>query len=654
MRRAARHFSVIFAYTAIAIVYSWPTLSRLQTAYIGPGHDATLFIWNLWYFRYAIHTLHTNPLWTDYIYWPYGASLLQQHYSLSHDVLGYFLQPAIGLPATYNVLMLLNYILGGYGVWLMARDWGCDESAAFVAGALYAFAPATSFSLFNGIGFDNQSVHVLPFFVWTLSRTVRDRRLADAVLCALALTWVWSCNLYYFLFCWLLLPLFFFALNRPAAVTVAPRPRDGLLAPTRRLLEFGLAAAAVWVLFSLPKQKEFHGQGSMRELLLYTLPYLLFWALLGLRLAAGYSLRVQLRTKSLSIETIKPYVAIAACWAALNWPMIYATLSFITTSDYGSTPHAWRGGGNPSDVFSLLVNYPTHFLWGRTVEALTARFSFLGVPIVPGLGLIPLAAAVWLARRRPQDPWIRLWFVGAIFSLIITLGPWLKVLGFHLYLPLPFFFLHLLPVYSNLQHGMEFPKFIMLFLALIFAAALTEKRRGLSPKRAALLSALAFALVAFEFLPRAVPMRDAAVSPLLVRLGARPDGAMLPVPMGAVFNGISAHGMLGYLFILPSDQATHLKPIVGGYLGRASPRIFDLMSRDAGLSALVDAQTNGKIPPRLTDPAFLKRWLSQMHLRYVLVEQSLTPPALQAAIAQSWPVRKIDEEGPLKLYEYLP
>ena len=191
----------------------------------------------------------------------------------------------------------------------------------------------------------------------------------------------------------------------------------------------------------------------------------------------------------------------------------------------------------------------------------------------------------------------------------------------------------------------------MLFLALVFAAALAEYRRAAPKSRAAWIPLAALGLIAFEFFPRPVPTFDAAVPALFDRLGDRPDGAMLPVPMGAIFNGISGQGAIGNLYVRPSDQAHYRKPIIGGYLGRASPRVLYLMTHDALLSPLLDAQAGGAVISHLKDRAFAGRWLRGAGVRYVLVETALTPAPLRDAIAKDWPVRLIDRDGPLELYE---
>lgn len=64
----------LFLYSIIAIICTYPlafTFNRL----FGPASDNQLFIWNFWWFKHAIFELHTNPFYTNYLFWPEGISL---------------------------------------------------------------------------------------------------------------------------------------------------------------------------------------------------------------------------------------------------------------------------------------------------------------------------------------------------------------------------------------------------------------------------------------------------------------------------------------------------------------------------------------------------------------------------------------------------
>ena len=278
-----RHLAALAGFSALAFAYTWPLARHLSTHTIGFESDSSIWMWYTWHFRHAVQS-GANPFWTDMIYWPHGVNLMMFH-GLFYAVLGYGLLPLLGLAGTYDAIMLQTMVLSGYFVFLIADEWGAGWAASFVAGALYAFAPDVAVLINAGIGFDHLSRQVIPFFTWALMRAMRLRRPRDFVLAAVALCVVWGCNFYFFLVCCLMIPFFYLVYEKPVTGALAARPSTPALRAASRALEAALAAAAVWLAWSLRDgQREFHGQGSARTLIAYVAPYAVFWGLLGLRL----------------------------------------------------------------------------------------------------------------------------------------------------------------------------------------------------------------------------------------------------------------------------------------------------------------------------------------------------------------------------------
>ena len=186
-------------------------------------------------------------------------------------------------------------------------------------------------------------------------------------------------------------------------------------------------------------------------------------------------------------------------------------------------------------------------------------------------------------------------------------------------------------------------------MALLFAAVLKEAARVLPRSWGRWLPILALAIVALEFAPERIPLYDPTTPALFERLGQRPDGAILPVPWGACFDGIGVEGFLGSPFIAPHYQAAHRKPYIGGMIGRVPRHVYEQMKTDPFLQALLAAQSGGEPSALLRDRSWVAKHLSLAPVRYVLVNTQLTPQALQT-IVKKWPVTLLDEEGPLRLY----
>ncbi|MDE2292507.1 MAG: hypothetical protein KGL53_10530 [Elusimicrobia bacterium] len=649
LRALALHAAVLAGFALLALGFCHPLASHFSKLYMGHGGDMVIGIWNMWYFRYAVTVLKTNPLWTEMLYWPYGANLILHHDTLVNDVLAYFLLPSVGAPATYNLMYVSSLVLSAYGVFLLLLDWGMDASVSFVCGAAFAFSPAMLYLGQSIEGLDLLCVHALPFYVWTLWRAARSRRAMDSFWAALCLSWAWCYNYYHFLFCVLLAVVFYLWLERPLKPSLAPRAGGPALGAAKRAAELLAAAAFLWAARSVwSGQRQFHGGGSARTLLLYVAPYVCFWAALGLRLALSWSPALGWDPEAAKPKALLPYASVGAFWAALNVPLIWATVAFMRGGDYGGPPHTWRGGGDAVDLVWFLFPNPYHAWWGGAVRRLAARLP-LG-PMFPPLGWVLLAGAgwLWLRRRREDDRWTGLFAAGAGFSLLMSLGPWLRLCGVDTFLPMPFYFIHQLPIFSNMQVAHRFNIYVVLFLCLLLAALLRSLQRE-HPGAARWLPWAAFLLLLLEDLPAARPLIRIEPPAVLARLAARPDGAMLTLPTGAMFNGLGATATVG---TPPSIvmQTFHHKPLVGGYLTRVSRRTYEDMRRDPVFSALLAAQGGTPPAPLLSDARFMSRYLSEERLRYVLVDDAQTPEALRAALA-SWPLRRIDSQDGLELYE---
>ena len=131
----------IFVYFFIlAGTWTYPIIFRLNDRVLG-FHDAWQFMWNLWWVKTAIEDLHTNPFYTTYIHWPNGVTLLFHTLSLTNSLISIPLQKFFGLIPTYNLLMIVNIGLAGFGTYLLASYLTRNKFAGFVAGYLVAFSP---------------------------------------------------------------------------------------------------------------------------------------------------------------------------------------------------------------------------------------------------------------------------------------------------------------------------------------------------------------------------------------------------------------------------------------------------------------------------------------------------------------------------------
>lgn len=632
--KLARHLAALAGYTVLSFLYSFPLVKHLTTRFPGSATEAFNCVWNLWHFRYAVER-GLNPLWTDHQYLPGGGNLMLVHYTMVSDAIAYVLSPRLGLPLTYNLLFLSSIVLAGYAVFLLLTDWEYEWDVAFVGGAALAFSPAVTLQFITGRGLDYMGIFPIPFFLWSLSRALRDEKIGDVVLAAFFLSLSWFFNYYYFLSCLLLLPVYYVLREKPLTLSFTRRPG------TSRVADVLLVGTALWAGRSLlAGQTEFHGAGGMRAILVYVAPYLAFWAASALKLLLRYKPSARWDLSALKPSAWGPYAAVIVCWVAMSYPLIASSVYFMATGDYGAPSNRWRGGGNPADLAFAFLPHHLHPWFGEPI------LRFFGPPSASAIsfGLVPMAAALWLLRRS-KDAWTNLWFWTAAFFFVLNLGPWLKVAGVHTYLPLPFYFLHMLPVFINMPAGTPF----MAITACLLAILLAEAVRALKTRyRWAALAAAA--LLCVDFAHVRTPTFALEFPGLIHRLRERPDGAVMLVPATANFHYMVHPGLVGLPFMHHElAQTVHQKPITGGHLGRVARRVYEQMMGDPVFSGVVRAQEGGPISSALTDRKRMARYLRDMRLSYVLADASKIPPGLAKAM-ERWPLKLIDSDGDLRLY----
>jgi len=130
------------AYAGLAVIFTWPVALSLDRSVAGfEGRDSFQHIWLLWWFREALLSQRQAVAQVDVLYFPQGAT---------HSVLWMHpLTPLLGLPLTvffgprltYNLVLLISFVLTGTVGYLLTRLLVRQRWVAFVGGLIIAFAP---------------------------------------------------------------------------------------------------------------------------------------------------------------------------------------------------------------------------------------------------------------------------------------------------------------------------------------------------------------------------------------------------------------------------------------------------------------------------------------------------------------------------------
>ena len=158
------------AYAVLTVFMTWPIAADLTTEVPGGG-DAWQNIWNLWWVKQALLTLHTNPYHTDLLYYPNGVNLYLHTLVFSAGLTAIPLQLlGLNLIACYNLVLLSTYALAGLGAYLLCRFLTGNNWASFVGGLVFAFAPYHSAHLFGHMNL--ASLQWIPFYVLLLLKAM--------------------------------------------------------------------------------------------------------------------------------------------------------------------------------------------------------------------------------------------------------------------------------------------------------------------------------------------------------------------------------------------------------------------------------------------------------------------------------------------------
>ncbi|HNS50124.1 MAG TPA: interleukin-like EMT inducer domain-containing protein [Anaerolineae bacterium] len=618
-RAALLHAALLALYAALAVLLTWPLVRHLSTHVPGSytwAFDEYTFLWNSWWFRYALTELHQSPLHTGHIFYPLGISLILYTFNLFNAVVALPLQSFLTLPAISNLTFLAATALSGYGTFLLVRylllpggvqadeaDARPATAAAFLAGLVYAFGSYRM--VYAAIGhYDLWSTQWIPFYTLYLVKTIREPRLRHALLAALLLVLVMLAEMSFGVFlAALTLILLAFALGQrgrrseTAAGCLAPAPGLGL-----RLALLVLVAGLLYAPLLVPILRE---------------------------MRAGYELAGWGDAQKLSV-----------------------------------------------DLFGLVTPAALHPLGGdwsttlRQVQEGTSRFSDVNTVFL-GWSALALALLGAVACRRRLAAWI----TAALTFAVLSLGPLLQINGRSLFnldglettVPLPFLLLHYLPVVKANRVPNRFSVVLMLALAVLAAFGaylLFRKLAGCRPtahRRS--LPALAFLLLAalllFDGWSVPLPLTDARVPEVYDRLAADPaDYAILQLPLGwrNSFGVQGAESTQTQYY-----QSVHHKRLLSGNISRNPAYKFDYFSRVPVLESLIALETYGAVDPerRASDRASAGEMLAFYDVRYVVVAPGIPgrPPyidtrdAAVAYVEEVLPVEKVYDGDGWLLYE---
>ncbi len=525
---------VLFA--VLTVVMTWPLVTDPAHSIIsGITADADVSRWDLWWLKTALLDRHSNPFYTDTLYYPYrtAAQPLPLYYHTLQPLNGLLALPVLlltdattGPTLAYNLLVLGHFIATGWAMYALVRYLTGSVAGGLVAGTLFTFSP-----------FHQYHLH-------------------EAQLELIPLEWA---------------PLFLLFLHR---WSIAPpgggRWRDALLAAG------SLIAASYtswyWALYLLLAGAGFAAWRLLTDRTAWRRTTGAFGAvLLGWAVGTGPFLWATARAAA------DPTFELVS---GLDYEVRFSLNPldlFLVAKDARMTPAVWFMGtlGLSALVLAALglftMGNTTYGTWQRD-DAKKEVTDHESSTVANSAFRIPHSALFWLLL--------------AVGGAVLALGPYLNLndaqdVAHSSGIPLPYLLVRNLPFLSIARVPRRFALLANLGLDVLAGAGAAycvarvqgwAVRWGARGARLALTATtgllLAWPLAEFAVLPQ--PLHPVMLSPFFSRLAAEPGNrALLELP-------ITTHYLRDHQRML--YQTVHGKPIIGGYVAR---RVYDYYLDDS-------------------------------------------------------------------------
>ena len=602
----------LVAFTLLALALTWPLPYQFGSHVPGNGVDDPPLTWNLWWVRYALLELGSNPFDCNYLFYPLGINLALYTLTVLNSLLSIPLQAVLGLIPASNLLLLSSFVLSAYGAFLLAsyllsgdpgpagpREPSSTYRAgrldglrtvvpAFAAGLLYGFA--ASKLNYAALGQWNiASSQWIPFYVLYLFKTGESRRWRYPVLAGL-----------------------FLLLQAYAELTYAT---------------FLVLFTAVW----------------------------LVWQVI-LRLREGRAARLGRLAASLSLMGILFLAGLS--------PMLARMLPDLRVAG----DILVEGGGfadiYSADLLGFLIPSSLHPLFGSLVEYFRFDYS-VGQHIYVGYSVLVLVA-VGIVRGWRRGA-VRFWTLSTLFFWLLSMGPTLRINGQDTGLPLPFALIAQLPFFEGNRYPSRYSVMLLLSLAMLVAFGLSSllSRRvdpegplGQSrwrPRPAQLAAILLVLLLLFEHLAIPLPMSDMRVPDVYHSLEQEMPGdlTLLDLPV-AWRNGFRVTGTQDPIIMFQQYyQSVHEKRLLAGNTSRNPPLKFQYFTEAPIINTLIALETGHEVDPSVVeqDRALAAQVLRFFDIQAVVVHPAQAGPGMVPYVESVMPVRRFSGDGQIVAYQ---
>ena len=621
MRECAWHVAAAVLLGALAVGQTWPLIGHLGTGLPGQGAgDNVTFVWNLWWLR---HAGAGGFFHTDYVLWPFGASLVLHTHTALNGVLAATLLDRLSVIEAQNVLVLVSVFLNAIAAYALAYDVTRSRRGAIAAATIFGGSPYFAAHL---EGHFNLIVGwVIPVWILFARRAALGRKAKDGVLAGCALALVAYADYSYFVF-------------SVAAALCMVLVHAGILCPVcepRRLprtvaivpaaLAGSLAALTGWVYVTGGTTL----QMGVRELSIRGTfnPRVALWAALALWALLRW--RIRFRASPMDRASIRAHAPTAAIVAAVCSvavvPLVVQVIRVAGNSSYVGPALYFRSATPGLDVAALVGGNPRHPIVGLYSRRFYHRLHIDPIEGVGWLGVVPVALAILGWRRWPDRRERRAWGLLLGVFLFWSLGPFLTILSWNTALVLPQTLLRFVPIVSNAR--MPGRAIVVVYLSMAMLSAMGLAANG---RRSTWATAMLIGLIVVDYASAPAPLWNVEVPSVYRVLAARADrDALLELPMG-FRDGFGGRGDMDPGS--PLFQTVHEHPVVGGFVARIPSFVTTQYLDDAVFGPLLRASEPSSEAIGLPAAGTLRDGLLARGVRYVMLRRSAASPSMTTQI----------------------
>lgn len=175
----------LFMYTIFSLIYTYPLILYINKFVVGDLEgDMWKHLWGFWWVRERIIEDKFLPLFTSILNYPYGGNLF--FIDPMGALLSIPLQAIFPITVVYNLLVIINLILGAFCAYLLADYFIKNKAAAFYSGAVYAFTAYMLAYITSGVS-ETFNIAWMPLFLYFFARFLRENKESLAILAGLTL-----------------------------------------------------------------------------------------------------------------------------------------------------------------------------------------------------------------------------------------------------------------------------------------------------------------------------------------------------------------------------------------------------------------------------------------------------------------------------------